>query len=101
MIRKLCIVGLPLLFRQSATLQAVVVGVVVTAFNILQVQGRPYKMPLDNTLRMFTEQHTVVVASVATALSSSSQAIDDDKWGSASREAVYSSILIVTFIVMV
>ena len=68
MIRKLCLVGLPLLFRGSTLLQAFIVALFTVTFSVLQSESRPYKMSLDNTLRVCTEQHTVIIAAVAGAL---------------------------------
>eukprot|EP01052_Picozoa_sp_SAG31_P024895 SAG31_NODE_2149_length_6331_cov_3.422657_2_plen_1496_part_00 len=111
MIRKLCLVGLPLLFRGFKLLQAVIVTLFTVAFSVLQSESRPYKMPLDNTLRVCTEQHLVVLAAVAGALlggddgalrtKKSRKSADGDGWGLDTEGVMYDLILITSFAVMV
>jgi hypothetical protein len=112
MIRKLCLVGLPLMFRGFKLLQAVIVALFTVAFSVLQSEIRPYKMSLDNTLRVCTEQHTVILAAVAGALlggddgvmrakKSGKNAGSDHLWGLDTEDTVYDFILVSSFAVMV
>ena len=116
MIRKLCLVGLPLLFRDFKLLQAVIVALCTIAFSVLQSETRPYKMSLDNTLRVCTEQHTVILAAVAGALlggddsaqrrrvraNKSTKNAGSDNWlGLDTEDAMYDLILVSSFAVMV
>ena len=111
MIRKLCLVGLPLLFRDFKLLKAVIVALFTVVFSVLQSEARPYKMSLDNTLRVCTEQHTVILAAIAGALvggdgalrtkKSKKNAGSDQSLGLDTEDAMYDLILVSSFAVMV
>ena len=113
----MCLVGMPLLARnESKLLQTLIMTIVAVSFGIFQSECTPYKMALDNTLRVCTEQHTVVVAAVAGALVMQQPAQSGgqrkrahshdagnaaETWQNEASFVLYDSILITTFVVMV
>jgi hypothetical protein len=98
MLRKVNLVGVPLLFRASASMQAVVFAMLAVVFGLLQAQQQPYKIGIDNVLRMMTEQHIVVVAAISGALISEKKG---GSWSLESRLMVYDVLLLVSFFGMV
>ena len=57
-------------------------------------------MPLDNTLRLLTEQHTAVVAAAAEALLTADDATED-AWSVESRQFWHDILLTASFVLMV
>ena len=94
MIRKLCLVGVPLLFRGSPSIQAVVFAMLAVFFGLLQASGSPYKMAMDNNLRLLTEQHIVVLASISGALLGEAE---EGVWSLEARLLVYDVLLVISF----
>lgn len=68
-------------FTTHRALCASAVAIVAIGFGVVQSEKKPYKMLLDNTLRVLTEQHTVIFAAVDGAiLGDTSNEADECCW---------------------
>eukprot|EP01047_Picozoa_sp_COSAG01_P022312 COSAG01_NODE_1320_length_10740_cov_34.039094_2_plen_1697_part_00 len=65
MFRKLSLVGVVLLFERGTPGQSIVALVIVMVFILSQVSFAPYRMQLDNLLRVSTELHILISILIA------------------------------------
>lgn len=93
MARKLLLVGLVLMFGRGSVLQLASALFVAVLFMTAQGIFHPFKMPLDNLLRLSTELHTVVTILIAFTIKADADA--------ESNKSVYSVVMVGTFVVLV
>ena len=86
------------MFRDSLSLKVVVFGTLAVAFGCWQAHEQPYKMGVDNTLRLLTEQHIVIVTTISGALLTEAEG---GEWGLQARLWIYDILLITSFLLFV
>ena len=91
--RKLALVGLVLMFGRGSVLQLASALFVAVAFAMAQGMVKPFKMPLDNQLRLSTELHTVITILIASTIKADPEA--------ESNQSTYDVVMVFTFLLLV
>jgi hypothetical protein len=91
--RKLLLVGLILMFGRGSVLQLASALFVATLFMTAQATFSPFKLPLDNLLRLSTELHTVITILIAFTIKADADA--------GSNKSLYDAVIVSTFMALV
>ncbi|MDA8539130.1 hypothetical protein N9K47_00130 [bacterium] len=91
--RKLTLVGLVLWFGRGSVLQLASALFVAILFMMAQGVVQPFKLPLDNQLRLSTELHTVLIILIASTIKADPDA--------QSNKSAYDIVMVVTCLFLV